>query len=81
MRVQVRYFASAREAVGLDGEHVDCAEGETVGALFERLRRAHPALEAGAAALRFALDERFVPPETALREGGVLALIPPVGGG
>jgi molybdopterin synthase sulfur carrier subunit len=81
MQIHVRYFAAAREARGRETEQVQCEEGETVGDLFARLRRAHPALEGAAASLRFALDERFVAPETPLRPGGVLALIPPVGGG
>ena len=81
VNVTVRYFAGAREAVGHEEEPLVLADGSSVASLLEALLRLHPALSPVAPTMRFALDERFVPPEAALTEGAVVALIPPVGGG
>jgi molybdopterin synthase sulfur carrier subunit len=81
VNVTVRYFAGAREAVGREEEILVLDEGSRVSTLIEVLLRLHPALEALTASLRYALDERFVAPQTPLAEGAVVALIPPVGGG
>jgi len=81
MEVEIRYFAAAREATGLEGEHVRLAEGSTVARLLEALCARHPDLAGPAASMRVALDEDFASPEAALHEGTVVALIPPVGGG
>lgn len=81
MRVLVRYFAAAREAVGKTSEPVELADDGTVGTLIAELTRRYPALAAASASLRFALDEAFVGPDAALRDGAEIALIPPVGGG
>ena len=81
MNVEVRYFAAAREAVGLEAESVALDEGATVEALRERLFDARPALRALARGLRFAVGEQFAAPGTRLADGDRVALIPPVSGG
>lgn len=81
MNVDVRYFAAAREAVGLEGESLTLPTGSTIAALRERLFALHPDLRALAAGLRFAVGERFEDPDAALVEGDQVALIPPVSGG
>jgi molybdopterin converting factor subunit 1 len=81
MRVEVLYFASARDAAGLPAETVDVAEGCTVGDLLPLLARRHPRLSAGLRSLRFAVGERFAEPGRALSPGDRVALLPPVSGG
>jgi molybdopterin converting factor subunit 1 len=81
MRVTVRYFAAAREAAGLEGETADLPDAATVETLRRWLRARHPALAPVEAACRYAVDEAFAAPATRLREGAVVALIPPVSGG
>lgn len=81
MEVQVRYFASAREATGMSQERVALDGSASVGDVMAELVRRHPALAAVASSLRFALAEEFVGPETSVPDGATLALIPPVGGG
>lgn len=81
VEVQVRYFAAAREAAGIEQEDVELADGSTVATLLTALCERHPGLAAPAASMRIALDEDFAEPDAPLRDGAVVALIPPVGGG
>ncbi len=79
MKITIRLFASAREAVGA-GELVwDVAEGTTVGALMEDLGRSYPAL--GDLRLRAAVNAAYAEASTVLRAGDEVACIPPGGGG
>lgn len=81
MRVQVRYFASAREATGLEQEELGLEPGATVAGALAALEARHPALVPLRPNLRFAVDTAFVEPGDRLADGATLALIPPVGGG
>lgn len=79
MEVDVRYFAAAREACRRDAECVPLEAGTDLAALVRELERRHPAL--AEMSVRYAVNERFAPPETPLAPGDVVALIPPVSGG
>lgn len=83
MKVQVRYFASIREALGV-GELVEMPPGSSVGALRDHLIAASPrhseALARGRA-LRAALDQAMCDESTALSDGAEVAFFPPVTGG
>ncbi len=83
MRVQVRYFASLREALG-DGEGLDVAPGTTLGALRDQLCTIDPAHRAALErprALRCALDRAMRDESTPVAEGAEVAFFPPVTGG
>jgi molybdopterin synthase sulfur carrier subunit len=83
VRVQVRYFASLREALG-GSETVELAPGSTVGALRDALVARggeHARLLARGRAVRCALDRVMVDENAALREGAEVAFFPPVTGG
>ena len=85
MNINLRFFASVREAVGTSGETVALPEGvATVGAVRDFLiARGGVWAEALAheRALRMAFDHVMCEPEMALREGGEVAFFPPVTGG
>jgi molybdopterin converting factor subunit 1 len=81
MRVEVLYFASARDASGVSSETVDVSDGATVGDLVPLLSGRHPGLAQGLPSLRFAVGERFAETSRPLRPGDRVALIPPVSGG
>ena len=83
MKVQVRYFASLREALGA-GEEVDMADDSDVDALRRELvargGRHAEALAAGRA-VRCALDRVMSDGAAPLRDGAEVAFFPPVTGG
>lgn len=81
MRIQVLYFASAREAAGAGAETLEVPEGTRVAALRALLGQRHPRLAAAWPTTRFAVGERFAPDDERLETGAVVALIPPVSGG
>ena len=83
MNVDVRYFASIREALG-PGERIELPPGTTVGELRTLLIGRDPA-HAGALArgkaLRCALDQALCDEEQVVGEGAEVAFFPPVTGG
>lgn len=81
MKVEVLFFAAARDAAGMASTTLDVPAGTTASAALARLGHRHPALAALAASLRVAVNEDFVEGEHVLVEGDRLALIPPVSGG
>ncbi len=83
MKVNIRYFASIREALG-SSEMIDVAEGSTLAALRDQLI-ASSATHAGALArgraLRCALNQTLCAESEVIQEGAEVAFFPPVTGG
>jgi molybdopterin synthase sulfur carrier subunit len=83
LTVQVKYFASLREAIG-PGEVVPVPRGSTVGALRDELiDRGEPyaGVLGRERAVRAALDQRLCAETEPLHEGAEVAFFPPVTGG
>ena len=83
MKIQVRYFASLREALGA-GATLELPEGSTVGAARDALiarDQAHATALARGRALRSALNHSLCEESAALSDGAELAFFPPVTGG
>ena len=83
MKLQIRYFASIREAIGRPSEALETSAA-TLGALRDELiARGEPYAQALARgkAVRLALDQAMAPETAALREGAEVAFFPPVTGG
>jgi sulfur-carrier protein len=83
MQVQIKYFASVREALGASGESVQ-TQAATVGALRDELLARGGAFEEALArgkALRIALNHTMTEEAAALVEGCEVAFFPPVTGG
>ena len=83
MKVEVRYFASIREALGA-GEALDVAEGATVASVRDALIArggAYANALARGKALRTALNKVLCDDATLLHDGAELAFFPPVTGG
>lgn len=85
MNINLRFFASVREALGVSQEAATLPAGvTTVGAV-----RAHLAARGGAWAealapersLRMAFNQVMCDPETAINDGCEVAFFPPVTGG
>ena len=81
MRIQVLYFAAARERAGVSREELEVAEGASVRAAVELIASRHPRLRELLPHLRIAVNQEFGRQEDALPNGAELALIPPVAGG
>jgi molybdopterin converting factor subunit 1 len=82
MAVRALYFAAVRDVTGLAEETLELPEDvRTVGELEVFLTRRYPALAAHAASLRYARNEAFAETSELLRDGDVIAVIPPVAGG
>lgn len=80
-RVTVLYFAQAREGAGTREERISVPSGSSVGDLLEIARRSHPKLAGMKTATKVALNEELAGGDETLRDGDVVALIPPVAGG
>jgi len=85
MHIELRFFASVREALGSAGERIDLPAGiSTVGAVREHLIARGGAWAAALGherALRMAFNHVMCSAETAVSEGGEVAFFPPVTGG
>jgi molybdopterin synthase sulfur carrier subunit len=85
MHIELRFFASVREAVGLASERIALPAGvTTVGAVREHLIARGEAWAAALGherALRMAFNHVMCGPETEVSEGGEVAFFPPVTGG
>ncbi len=83
MNVQVRYFASLREALG-PGETLVLAPDATVAAVRDALiarSPAHAQALARGRAVRTALNQTLCDEAAVVKEGSELAFFPPVTGG
>ena len=81
MRIHVRLFASQRESIGRSDINADVPEGSTAASALRVLTAQYPDLAAVAGSTAFAVNREHAPPETPLKEGDELALLPPVAGG
>ena len=83
MKLNVKYFASVREALGVGGESIETSAA-SLGALRDELIArggAYGAALARGKSVRVALDQVMSDESAALREGGEVAFFPPVTGG
>lgn len=81
MNITVRYFAIMREHLGKSTETLELPEGTTAGEIFQRAIRDTPRLAGLERAVMVMVNEEYVEPDHALRDGDEVALIPPVSGG
>ena len=83
MKVQIKYFASIREALGRSGEECETGTATLAQLRAELLARGGAYAEALAPgrALRMALNQVMADEATALVEGAEVAFFPPVTGG
>jgi molybdopterin converting factor subunit 1 len=81
MHITVRLFASHREAAGVAEIVVELPAGARVVDALTACRRSHPALPPPGSGIAFAVNREFASPETTLRTGDEVAVLPPVAGG
>jgi molybdopterin synthase catalytic subunit len=80
MRVNVLYFAVARERAGVEREAIDLPAIARVTDLKREIAKRHPALASTLPRMRVAVNREFAE-DPELRDGDEIALIPPVAGG
>ncbi len=83
MNIQVRYFASLREALG-PSEHIDMPPGSSVAQLRDvllALGGRHAEVLARGRAVRTALNQTLCDESAPLSDGAEVAFFPPVTGG
>jgi len=78
MSVTVLYFASLRDAAGVDSEVLD--RPESLAALYQGLRLRH-GFSLAPERLRVAIDGAFSGWDAAIVDGAEIAFMPPVSGG
>jgi molybdopterin synthase catalytic subunit len=81
IRVQVRFFASLRQAVGQAAIERSVPEGATVATLRETLAVEYPKLPTAAGAIYAAINRSYAGDAVELRDGDEVAFFPPVSGG
>jgi len=79
MNVTVRLFAQLRTAAGTGEVPVTLAGNATAGDAARAVGERFPALDVRGAMV--AVNARYAKPSTALADGDVVALLPPVSGG
>jgi molybdopterin converting factor subunit 1 len=81
VNVHVRLFARYRELAGTGTLELDVPANSTALDVFDHVADRFPDMRAMRASTLMAVDADFVRPETELRDGEELALMPPVSGG
>ena len=83
MKIQLRYFASIREDLGLTAEELDCDASNAAGLLAELRARggAYAQALAEGRPVRVAINQVMARADTPLSEGAEVGLFPPVTGG
>ncbi len=81
IHVRLLYFGQARDAAGKGEEDYTLPDGSTVDNLVERSSDAHAQIERMRGSMQAAVNEEIATPGQLLRDGDVVALLPPVAGG
>jgi molybdopterin synthase sulfur carrier subunit len=79
--VTVKLFAAYQEAYGLPELVLEFPPETPVVTVLEKLVSEHPELNQWRNLTRFGINLEFVKPDTLLRDGDEVVLIPPVSGG
>ncbi len=81
MRVTVQYFARLRELAGRSEWPCELADGATVADVWSACTDATPAIAALSKSISCAVNDDFASATTTVRDGDVIAFLPPVSGG
>ncbi len=81
IHIRVLYFGQARDAAGKGEEEYSLPDRSSVDVLVQRSSSAHPKIEKMREIMQVAVNEELAKPGQLLRDGDVVALLPPVAGG
>ena len=79
--ITVKLFAAYQEAYKLSELVLEFPPQTRVAAVLENLTAQHPELNQWRSLTRFGVNLQFVEPDTVLKDGDEVVLIPPVSGG
>jgi molybdopterin converting factor subunit 1 len=81
VKVRLLFFAVLRDITGTDERELILAEGTRARDVWETLRASYAKLADYIQPPMIAINETYAAPDDVLRDGDVLAFIPPVAGG
>ena len=82
MQITVRYHALLREKTGVDAEYYNVGVASaTVADVVHEFGRKHPGLQRLSDILNIAVNEEIVSRAAAVKDGDLVDLMPPFGGG
>ena len=81
IKITVKLFAAYQEAYQVPELILEFSENTPVSEVREYLIKKHPELEQWRDVTRFGVNLNFVEPDTLLKDGDEVVLIPPVSGG
>lgn len=81
IKITVKLFAAYQEAFGVSELELELPPETSVKEVRDRLIAEHPQLSEWRDLTRFGVNLQFVEPDTLLKEGDEVVLIPPVSGG
>lgn len=81
IRVNVKFFAVARDIAGTDETVLTMPDGSRSSAVLALLEESYPRLREWKGHLRIAVNYEYAPDEAILNDQDELAIIPPVSGG
>lgn len=81
MKVTAEFYSRLREIVGTPSLKITLHDGVTVAELVKELSREHPRLRDFDKSMLFGIGVEFVDRDHLLKDGDVVAIMPPVQGG
>ena len=81
IRINIKFFTLLKEKICENERTVLFAEGSTVNHIIIELKRQYPKLAKMIDCSFIALNEEYTLPNTTLKDGDTMAIIPPVSGG
>ena len=81
MQVRILFFGMLKDLVGRNREEIELPEGSSVAEVLAHYESQVPGLKKWFSSVALAVNQQYVGPNTKLRAGDEIALMPPVSGG
>jgi molybdopterin converting factor subunit 1 len=81
VRVKVLFFGMLKDIVGRSEDHIEVAEGEPLGSIFDHYAHQFPRMEQMASSIVLACNQQFCDRSNPVNDGDEIAFLPPVSGG
>jgi molybdopterin converting factor subunit 1 len=81
MLVNLKFFASCREIVGVNGIQIELVEGTNTALLLDVVVKQFPQLSSQLQDISLAVNKSYIESDTVLNDGDEVAFLPPISGG